>query len=303
MSKAASSIIIEAVPNFSEGRDKKKIEAIKEAFLSTKEIQLLDIHSDQDHNRSVFTIIGPPQKITEACFKATQKAAQIINLNNHSGIHPFIGATDVIPLIPLKNITYKETIKLAVKLAQKISKNLAIPTYLYEKAARETKRKNLAYIRNKGFKKLKTLIKTNPNYFPDFGPQKLNKAGATMVSVRKALIAYNINISSKDKDTVKNAAQLLRGSSGGLAHVKALGVQLKSRNLDQITMNLTNYKKTSIKKVFEEVQKLSKKLNFQIVESELVGLLPPDALKGTSAKQLLIKNFHPQKSFLPYLPK
>lgn len=269
--------IIECVPNFSEGKNSRKINEIAKAIKKIEGVDLLEINKDPDHNRSVMTFIGEPEKVLEAAFQAVKKAAELINIKKHKGIHPRIGATDVLPLIPLKGISYKECVKLAKKLGKRIGEELKIPIYLYEKAATKPERKNLANTRKEGYEKFK----------PDFGPRKAGKAGATMLGVRPILIAFNVNLKTNDLSLAKKIAKLIREKDGGLPYVKALGLPLKSRKIVQISMNLTNYKKTPPLKVYEAIKK-----HAEILESEVVGMIPESALPKNYKKSLKLKDFN-----------
>lgn len=274
--------IIESVPNFSEGKNKKIINAIVKA-ISISEIKILNVHSDPDHNRTVVTFLGEPEKVVKAAFQGVKKASQLIDLSKHKGVHPRIGAADVIPLIPIKDISEKECIFFAEKLGEKIGKELKIPVYLYEKAAKIPERKNLADIRKNGY-----------NRKPDFGPQKAGPAGATVVGVRDILIAFNVNLAPNKMNNLKTAksiAKKIREKNGGLKNVKAIGLYLKSRGIAQISMNLTNYKKTSLLRAFSRIEKLAKKHRIKILESEIVGMIPKDALPKNYKKILKLKNF------------
>ncbi|MFH1284562.1 MAG: glutamate formimidoyltransferase [Candidatus Peregrinibacteria bacterium] len=273
------SAIIECVPNFSEGKNKKTIREIKDSIAKISGIKILDIHMDPDHNRSVITFIGNPESVIRAAFEGTKSAARLIDLTKHKGEHPRIGATDVIPLIPLKGITYKKCITLAKRLGKKIGEELSIPVYLYEKAASDSFNKNLANIRN------------HPPKKPDFGPAKPGKAGATAVGVRGILIAFNINLKTKDILVTKEIAKRVRENSGGLKTVKALGIRLKSKGITQVSMNLTDYKITPPLKVYKTVEKLSEKFGVKIIESEIIGLVPHSALPKTPKKTLRLKSF------------
>jgi glutamate formiminotransferase len=287
--------ILECVPNFSEGKDKKKIAKVLSSIKKIKGVKVLDSSSDPDHNRSVITFLGEPKKVLKAAFEATKTASQIINLAKHKGIHPRIGATDVMPLIPLKNISEKEAIKYSKELGKKIAEELKIPVYFYEKSATTAKRKNLADVRNIGYEQLKKEISKNKNRFPDLGPKYLGKAGAIALGVRNILVAFNINLKTSDIEIAKKIANQIREKTGGLPYVKALGLKLKHKNLAQVSMNLTNYKKTPPLKVFKLVDKLAKKYHTEILESELIGLIPRAALKNTSAKELKITHFSSEK--------
>ncbi|MFA5947424.1 MAG: glutamate formimidoyltransferase [Candidatus Gracilibacteria bacterium] len=282
--------LLECVPNFSEGRNKKTISAILNAIKKTPHVKVFNLHSDIDHNRSVITFIGEPKAVINAAFAATQKASQSINLNLHKGVHPRIGSTDVIPLIPIKNISEKEAILLARKLGKRIGEELKIPVYLYEKAALKKSLKALPEIRKGGYENLKQKIST-PLFAPDFGPKKISSAGATVIGVRDILVAFNINLKNANEKIAKKIASEIREKNGGLASVRALGFNLKKQKKIQISINLLNYKKTSVKKVFDTVKKLAKKYKATVLESELIGCIPASALKNTSPKYLKIKNF------------
>lgn len=287
--------ILECVPNFSEGKDKKKIAEILKSIRKIKGVKILDFSSDPDHNRTVITFLGEPKSVIKAAFEATKTASKLIDLTKHKGIHPRIGATDVIPLIPLKNITGKEAVKYSKELGEKIATELKIPIYFYEKSATSSKRKNLADVRNIGYEKLKKEITKNKERFPDLGPKRLGKAGAIALGVRDILIAFNINLKTPDIEIAKKLATKIREKTGGLPFVKALGLKLTQKNIAQVSMNLTNYKKTPPLKVFKLIEKLAKKHSTEILESELIGLIPTSALKNTSAKELKIKNFSSKK--------
>ena len=291
--------LIEAVPNFSEGKNKETINAILESITSISDITLLNYSSDIDHNRSVVTFTGPPEKVTEAAFQATKTAAKLIDLNKHKGVHPRIGATDVIPLIPLKGISFEECIKYAKELGERIGEELKIPVYLYGKAAQKEERKNLANIRNGGYENLKKEIEEDPGKAPDFGPKFLGPAGATVVGVRNILIAFNVNLKTDDVSIAKKIAQTIRFSNNGLKYIKALGLKLENTNFVQVSMNLTNYKETPPQTVFNLIKKEVEKYGVEILESELIGLIPEDALQGTTPEELKIKNFNQSKILKP----
>lgn len=296
--------LVECVPNFSEGRRKEVVDAIASVISSTPGIMFLDKEMDADHNRSVITLVGRPEAVKQAAFQATQKASRLIDLNQHKGEHPRIGATDVIPFVPLpafgearpsgrQGTTMLDCVTLAKELGEEIGNHLQIPVYLYEEAASRPDRRSLAHIRRGGFEKLRAELGKNPDRKPDFGPEKIHAtAGATVVGARFFLIAYNINLTTSDIRIAKRIARIIRESSGGLPCVKALGVMLTGKNIAQVTMNLTNYKITSMKTVFERVKIEAEKLGTKVLESELIGLLPAESLDGTSSQELLITNFN-----------
>lgn len=287
--------ILECVPNFSEGKDPKKIAKILSSIKKIKGVKVLDYSSDPDHNRTVITFLGNPESVIQSAFEAAKTATKIIDLTKHKGIHPRIGALDVLPLIPLKNITAKEAVKYSKQLGEKIATELKIPVYFYEKSATTKSRKNLADVRNIGYENLKKEIAKNKERFPDLGPKCLGKAGAIALGVRDILVAFNINLKTHDIEIAKKIANQIRERTGGLPYLKALGLKLAQKNIAQVSMNLTNYKKTPPLKVFKLVEKLAKKYGTEILESELIGLIPKAALKNASAKELKIKNFSSKK--------
>lgn len=284
--------MIECVPNFSEGRRPEVIDKIISAITSVKGVTLLDREMDKSHNRSVITFVGEATAVKHAAFAATQKAMELIDLNKHEGEHPRMGATDVIPFIPLEGNTMADCVKLAKELGKEIADKLQIPVYLYEEAATVPERKSLAYIRQGEFEGIREEIGKTPERKPDFGPEKIHPtAGATVVGARVFLIAYNINLNTPDVKIAKQIAKTIRESSGGLPAVRALGIFLSDKKLAQVTMNLINYKKTGLKTVFAAVKKEAEKLGVSVMESELIGLLPAEALAGISPKELLMVNF------------
>lgn len=278
--------LIECVPNFSCSEPKKIAQIIK-AITSEKEVILLGYESDIDHNRTVVTFAGELQTVCSAAFEGVKKAAEVIDLEDHQGVHPRMGACDVLPLVPLKGVSDEECIEYAEKLGERIGRELNIPVFLYEKAARRPDRKNLANIRNIGFEKLKS-----SKIEPDFGPNQIGKAGAIAVGVRDILIAYNINLNTPDLKIAQKIARSIRERDGGLKSVKALGLKLKSRNLAQVSMNLTNYKETGILEVFEAVERESLKYGVEISESEIIGFPPQESLPKNFKERLKIKHFH-----------
>ena len=283
--------LVECIPNFSEGRDKKKINKICRAITSVKGILLLDVESDPAHNRSVITFAGEPNVVLKAAFQATKTAAQIIDLNHHKGEHPRMGATDVIPLVPISGITMKKCVKLAQKLGEKIGEKLKIPVYLYEKSAKREDRKNLANIRKGEYEGLKKEIGKIADRNPDFGPKHMGKAGATVVGAREPLIAYNVNLDTQNIKIAKAIAKKIREKDGGFKNVKALGFELKDRGITQVSMNLTNYKITPPHIVFDAIKKEAKKYGVEVLESEIIGLIPQKALIKEAKHHLKIKKF------------
>lgn len=283
--------IIECVPNFSEGRDLKKIEKMVQAITSISGITLLDQESDPAHNRSVVTFVGDSKAVFQAAFAGIKKASELIDMDIHKGEHPRMGATDVCPFIPISGVTIEECIDLAKKLAKKVGEQLKIPVYLYEKAAIRPQRENLANIRQGEYEIIKKEIGKNSERDPDFGPKKLGKAGATAIGVREILVAYNVNLDTNDLKIAKAIAKKIRFKDGGFPFVKALGFMLKDRGIVQVSMNLTNYKETAVYKVFQAIKKEAKTHGVKVLESEVIGLIPEKALIEAAKYFLKIKNF------------
>ncbi len=286
--------IVECVPNFSEGRDVSKVDAIIEAIRSVRGIAILDRELDADHNRSVVTFAGPATAVVEAAFRGVERAIGLIDLRHHIGVHPRIGAADVVPFVPVEGVTLDDCVRLANELAQRLWERLRVPVYLYEAAARRPDRVNLENIRRGQFEGLRDEVRTNPERRPDFGDAELHpSAGATVVGARKFLIAYNINLNTADVEIAKRIAKAIRFSSGGFRYVKSMGVPLASRNLAQVSMNLTDFEQTPIHRVFEAVRAEAARYGASIVGSEIVGLIPKRALEMTAEWYLQVENFHP----------
>jgi glutamate formiminotransferase / formiminotetrahydrofolate cyclodeaminase len=286
--------IVECVPNFSEGRDAAKVDSIIEAIRSVRGIVILDREMDADHNRSVITFAGPAAAVAEAAFRGVERAIGLIDLRQHTGVHPRIGAADVVPFVPVEGVTLEDCVRLAKELGQRLWERLKVPVYLYEAAARRPERVNLENIRKGQFEGLREEVRTNPERRPDFGEAELHaSAGATVVGARKFLIAYNINLNTADVDIAKRVAKAIRFSSGGFRYVKSMGVPLASRNLAQVSMNLTDFEQTPIHRVFEAVRTEAARYGAQIVGSEIVGLIPKRALEMTAEWYLRVENFQP----------
>ena len=286
--------IVESVPNFSEGRDPAKVDAIVEAIRSVRGIAILDRELDADHNRSVITFAGPATAVVEAAFRGVERAVGLIDLRHHTGVHPRIGAADVVPFIPVEGVTLDDCVRLANELAQRLWERLHVPVYLYEAAARRPDRVNLENIRRGQFEGLREEVRTNSDRRPDFGDAELHpSAGATVVGARKFLIAYNINLNTADVEIAKRIAKAIRFSSGGFRYVKSMGVPLASRNLAQVSMNLTDFEQTPIHRVFEAVRAEAARYGASIVGSEIVGLIPKSALEMTAEWYLQVENFRP----------
>ena len=290
--------IVECVPNFSEGRRKEVIDAILAPFKETEGVYLLDYETDPNHNRLVVTVIGIPEKVEEVVFNATKVATELIDMEKHRGEHPRIGATDVIPFIPVKGMTMDEAVKMAHRLGKRIADELEIPVYYYEEAALCPERKNLEVIRKGQYEGLKEEIE-KPERRPDVGPPRMHpKAGATVVGARGPLIAFNVNLNTKDIEIAKKIARFVRHSSGGLRYVKAIGVDLSEKGMVQVSMNLTNYEKTAIYRVFELIKIEAKRWGVEVVESEIVGLVPALSLFDSISYYLKLKEFSPERQVL-----
>src|ERR1039458_10263528 len=287
--------LVECVPNFSEGRDAARIDAIVQAVLTVPEVVLLDRESDADHNRSVLTFVGPPAAVAEAAFRSVEKAASLIDLTRQQGAHPRIGAADVVPFIPIEGVTLEDCVKLAERLGSEIWNRLKIPVYFYEAAARRPERVNLENIRRGQFEALLKEMATVPERHPDVGdPVCHPTAGATVVGARKFLIAYNINLGTADVGIAKKIAKTIRFSSGGFRYVKSMGVALASRNLAQVSINLTDFEQTPMHLVFETVRREAERYGVPVVGSEIVGLIPRKALEMSAQYFLRYENFSPQ---------
>lgn len=268
--------MIECIPNFSEGRRPEVVDAIAAAISAVPEATLLDQTLDADHNRSVITFAGPPEAVAEAAFQAVRRAAGLIDMTQHSGQHPRVGATDVLPFVPLGGATLDQCVALARSVGQRIGDELGIPVYLYEAAATRPERAALPNLRKGEYEGLRDTIATDPARAPDFGPAQLGTAGATIVGARQPLIAYNIYLNTADVEVAKRIAKAVRGSSGGLRGVRALGMLVEGRA--QVSMNLVDFRTTPIHRVVEMVAREAAAYGVLVAESELIGLIPEDAL-------------------------
>ncbi len=268
--------LVECVPNFSEARRPEVIAAIIAEITAVEGVHVLDQHSDPDHNRTVVTLVGTPAGVEAATFQAIAKAAELINLDEHSGEHPRLGATDVVPFIPISGVTMAECVEIAKRLGERVATELNIPVYLYEEAAASSDRRNLAKIRKGEYEGLKATISTDSERAPDFGPHELGPAGATVIGAREFLVAYNVYLTTNDLKIAQKIAKTVRHSSGGLRYVKALGLLVEGQA--QVSMNLTNYRKTPIALVVETIRREAQRYGVGISHSELVGLIPQDAL-------------------------
>jgi glutamate formiminotransferase len=258
----------------------------------------MDIEMDADHHRSVITFVGEKERIGEGALRAIGKAAELIDLNRHSGAHPRIGATDVVPFVPVRGVTLEECVGIARQVGEEAARRFSIPIYLYEAAALRPERVQLENIRRGLFEGLREEIETSPHRLPDFGAPRIHPtAGATVVGARKFLIAYNINLGTPDVEVAKRIAKAIRFSSGGLRYVKAMGVDLKARNQAQVSINLTDFEQTPIHRVFEMVKREAERYGIAIAGSEIVGLVPQRALELSAEFYFQIENYRPELIF------
>lgn len=281
--------LIECIPNFSEARRPEIIDQIVAAITSVEEARLLDRSSDLDHNRTVITFAGPPLAVEEAAFRAIRTAAELIDLNNHQGEHPRIGATDVVPFVPLSEASMEECVGIAKRLGQRVGSELNIPVYLYEAAAARPERTNLETIRKGQYEALKAEIESNPDRQPDFGPAQLGSAGATVIGARNPLVAFNVYLTTSDVDIAKKIAKAIRHSSGGMRYVKGLGLLVEGRA--QVSMNLTHFRETPIARVVETIRREAQRYGVGIHHSELVGLIPQEALTDAAIWYMQLDQF------------
>jgi len=282
--------LVECVPNFSEGRDKAVVEKIVDEVRKVEGVKLLDYSSDEDHNRSVVTMIGAPELVKKAVINAAKVATELIDMTKHSGGHPRMGATDVIPFTPVSDITMEECVELANEVAKEIG-SWDIPVYLYEEAATTPDRKNLASVRKGQYEAFFEKIE-KPEWKPNYGPQKMNaKSGCTAVGARVSLVAFNINLATDDVEIASAIAKKVRFIGGGLRFVKAIGLKLEERNIVQVSMNLVNYEKTAVYRAFEMVKMEAKRYGVSVVGSEVIGTVPMKALLDCAEYYLQVENF------------
>lgn len=273
---AMSQPLVECIPNFSEGRRPEVIQAIVRAMQQADAIHVLDVSSDADHNRTVVTFVGPPHAVERAMFAGIQKAAALIDMTQHTGAHPRLGATDVVPFVPIRQTTMNDCVEIALRLGQRVGEQLGIPVYLYEAAASRPERQNLADLRNAKFQfeQLREAIVSDPAHMPDFGPAQIGTAGATVIGARAPLVAYNVYLSTDQVEIATRIARAIRHSSGGLRYVKAYGLLVDGRA--QVSINLTNYQKTPVHRVVEMIRSEAARYGVSVAFSELVGLAPQE---------------------------
>ncbi|WP_126992280.1 glutamate formimidoyltransferase [Thermosipho globiformans] len=287
--------LIESVPNFSEGRREEVVREIIEQAQKYERVKILDWSMDFDHNRSVVTLVGEPEEIENAIFDMVKKATELIDLRSHSGEHPRMGATDVIPFIPVMNTTMQECIELSKRVGERIGKELNIPVYLYEKSATSPDRENLAKIRKGEFEGFFEKIK-DPKWKPDFGPEQVHpSAGVVAVGAREYLIAFNVNLGTNDIKIADKIAKAVRHISGGFRYVKAIGIELKEKGIVQVSMNLTNYKKSPIFRVFETIKREAQRYGVPVLNSEIIGMIPLKAAIETMKWYLQLDDFDEER--------
>ena len=284
--------IIQCVPNFSEGRNKANLELILDEIRNIEDVKLLDYSMDKDHNRSVVTFIGSPEAVVEAAFRATKKAAQVIDMREHKGEHPRMGATDVIPLIPISEVSMEDCVKLSKDLGARIGEELGISVYLYEKSASLPTRENLADVRKGQYEGMVDKLKLE-EWAPDYGPADLNlNAGVTAVGARMPLVAYNINLATNNIEIAKKIAKAIRAKTGGFTYCKAIGLEITEKELVQVSINMIDYTKTPLYRVFDTVVREAMRYGVNVIGSEIIGLLPMNALIDVADYYLRLENFN-----------
>ena len=277
-------LLVECIPNFSEGRDTAKIDRIVNAAQSVAGVHVLDRSSDADHNRTVLTFIGAPDAVREAAFQSIKQAAELIDLDHHSGQHPRIGAADVVPFVPLRNVTMTQCVHIAEQLGERVGHELELPVYLYGRAARMPPRANLAEVRRLPYEILRTAIQSDPSRRPDFGPSRLRPAGAVAIGARGPLIAFNAYLDTDDVRIAQAIARTVRESGGGLTYLKALGLLVNGQA--QVSMNVIDYRQTGLHLILETVRAEASKHGTVVTHTELVGLVPRVALIGAALAYL-----------------
>lgn len=284
--------LVECVPNFSEGRKPETVQLIAESIAAVESACVLDTHIDPDHNRSVITFVAHPEKVVEAAVSAVRRAAQLIDMRSHQGEHPRLGATDVLPFVPVREVTMDQCVGLAHEAGSVIARELTIPVYYYERAALRPERVNLEDVRRGTLKLLREEIASNPDREPDAGPARVHdSAGAIVIGARTFLIAFNVILRSNDIDVARQIARTIRARNGGLPFLKALGFRLRTRGLVQVSMNLVNYEVTGMTAAYDAVQREATRHGVEIKSAEIVGLIPQDALDREAAYFSKLENF------------
>lgn len=282
---------MECVPNFSEGRDLQKIDKIVAPFRGKQGVKLLDYSNDEDHNRLVVTVVGEPEPLRDAVLEAIGVAVELIDLNHHQGQHPRMGAVDVVPFIPIRNVTMEEAVALSKEVGKEVAKRYNLPVFLYEKSASAPHRENLAAARKGEFEGMAEKIK-QPEWHPDFGlAERHPTAGTVAIGARMPLVAYNINLNTPSLEIAHDIAKKIRFIGGGLRYCKAMGVELKDRGITQVSINMTDYTRTALYRAFELVRVEARRYGVSIVGSEIIGLVPMEALIDTASYYLGLENF------------
>ena len=282
---------MECVPNFSEGRDLQKIDKIVAPFRGKQGVKLLDYSNDEDHNRLVVTVVGEPEPLRDAVLEAIGVAVELIDLNHHQGQHPRMGAVDVVPFIPIRNVTMEEAVALSKEVGKEVAKRYNLPVFLYEKSASAPHRENLAAVRKGEFEGMAEKIK-QPEWHPDFGlAERHPTAGTVAIGARMPLVAYNINLNTPSLEIAHDIAKKIRFIGGGLRYCKAMGVELKDRGSTQVSINMTDYTRTALYRAFELVRVEARRYGVSIVGSEIIGLVPMEALIDTASYYLGLENF------------
>ena len=283
--------IMECVPNFSEGRDLQKIDKIVAPFRGKQGVKLLDYSNDEDHNRLVVTVVGEPEPLRDAVLEAIGVAVELIDLNHHQGQHPRMGAVDVVPFIPIRNVTMEEAVALSKEVGKEVAKRYNLPVFLYEKSASAPHRENLAAVRKGEFEGMAEKIK-QPEWHPDFGlAERHPTAGTVAIGARMPLVAYNINLNTPSLEIAHDIAKKIRFIGGGVRYCKAMGVELKDRGITQVSINMTDYTRTALYRAFELVRVEARRYGVSIVGSEIIGLVPMEALIDTASYYLGLENF------------
>ena len=283
--------IMECVPNFSEGRDLQKIDKIVAPFRGKQGVKLLDYSNDEDHNSLVVTVVGEPEPLRDAVLEAIGVAVELIDLNHHQGQHPRMGAVDVVPFIPIRNVTMEEAVALSKEVGKEVAKRYNLPVFLYEKSASAPHRENLAAVRKGEFEGMAEKIK-QPEWHPDFGlAERHPTAGTVAIGARMPLVAYNINLNTPSLEIAHDIAKKIRFIGGGLRYCKAMGVELKDRGITQVSINMTDYTRTALYRAFELVRVEARRYGVSIVGSEIIGLVPMEALIDTASYYLGLENF------------
>ena len=283
--------IMECVPNFSEGRDLQKIDKIVAPFRSKQGVKLLDYSNDEDHNRLVVTVVGEPEPLRDAVLEAIGVAVELIDLNHHQGQHPRMGAVDVVPFIPIRGVTMEEAVALSKEVGEEVARRYNLPVFLYEKSASAPHRENLAAVRKGEFEGMAEKIKL-PEWHPDFGlAERHPTAGTVAIGARMPLVAYNINLNTPSLEIAHDIAKKIRFIGGGLRYCKAMGVELKDRGITQVSINMTDYTRTALYRAFELVRVEARRYGVSIVGSEIIGLVPMEALIDTASYYLGLENF------------